>query len=97
MKESYSFQPSKEVVEILREIEKQTEETFNKIRIEMGPLAYSRLMGMRSKKEVDDFFESLTAGNFADFTPSLIDVYRSAVGESRSTCDQWHLPRKDFI
>jgi len=44
MKESYSFQPSKEVVEILREIEKQTEETHNKIRIEMGPLAYSRLM-----------------------------------------------------
>lgn len=42
MKKSYSFQPSKEVVEILREIEKQTEETFNKIRIEMGPLAYSR-------------------------------------------------------
>jgi len=76
MKKTNNFQPSKEVMEILREIEKQKEDVFNKIRKEMGPLAYSRLMGMWSKKEVDDFFESLTAANFSDFTPSLIDVFR---------------------
>lgn len=76
MKKTNNFQPSKEVMEILKEIEKQKEDVFNKVRKEMGPLAYSRLMGMRSKKEVDDFFESLTAANFADFTSSLIDVYR---------------------
>jgi len=46
MKESYSFQPRKEVVEILREIEKQTEETFNKNQNRNGTTCLFQIDGL---------------------------------------------------
>lgn len=76
MKETEIFKPNKEVIDVLRELEKETEKMFNEIRKEMGPLAYSKLLGMKSKKEVDEFFKSLTAANFTDYTSSLVNIYR---------------------
>lgn len=75
MKETEIFKPSKEVIDVLRKVEKETEKMFNEIRKEMGSLAYSKLMGLKSKKEVDDFFKSLTASNFTDYTSSIVDIY----------------------